>query len=268
MIAGKELIIFDLGTGVRNLGATLKAPTRANIFVTHYHYDHIQGLPFFGPVFDPQNEITIHGPTRDGRNVKNVILDQMQQPFFPITADMAFRAQIEYRAFKAGDRFESNGVCVTAIETKHPGGCLAYRLDYQNRSIVYATDTEQGETDKHLIAFARGADLLICDAMYTEDEYLGRTGSSKIGWGHSTWESAVQIGAAADVKTLVLFHHDPSRSDAAIDRLLRLHKKIRKNIVAAREGLVFHFKTTRASAPANRSPRERSSMSVSKMRPK
>jgi phosphoribosyl 1,2-cyclic phosphodiesterase len=238
--AGDERFIFDLGTGVRELGAAAGGPVTANIFISHYHYDHLQGLPFFGPIFDPRSRFTVRGPTRGGRTVKDVIAGQMQQPFFPVTADMVFRAQLEYQAFEAGDRLKLGGALVTAIEANHPGGNLAYRVEYRGRSVVYATDTEHGsDRDAQLVEFSRKADLLIYDAMYTEDEYLGRVGSPKIGWGHSTWQQGIKVADEAEVGTLVLFHHDPTRTDAALDALVKLVRRQRKATVAAREGLAF-----------------------------
>lgn len=239
--AGGETFIFDLGTGVRELGAAAQGPLEANIFISHYHYDHLQGLPFFGPMFDPRSRFTIRGPTRNARSVKDVLSGHMQQPFFPVTVEMVFRAQLEYQGFEAGDRLKLNGVSVTAIEANHPGGNLAYRVEFKNKSVVYATDTEHGNNDRdaQLMEFSRGADVLIYDAMYTEDEYLGRSGSPKIGWGHSTWQNAVKLAAEAEVGTLVLFHHDPTRSDEAMDALVKVVKKAHKNTIAAREGLVI-----------------------------
>lgn len=238
--AGEERFIFDLGTGVRELGAATKGPLVANIFLSHYHYDHLQGLPFFGPIFDQRNRFTIRGPTRNGRSVKEVVSEHMQQPFFPVTVEMVFRAQLEYQAFEAGDRLRSNGVTVSAIEANHPGGNLAYRVDFKGQSVVYATDTEHGaDRDAQLVDFARGAEVLIYDAMYTDDEYAGREGSSKIGWGHSTWQHAVRMANEAKVGTLVLFHHDPTRTDDALDALLKTAKKQRKATLAAKEGLVI-----------------------------
>ncbi len=238
--AGGEIFIFDLGTGVRELGAAAKGPLEANIFLSHYHYDHLQGLPFFGPMFDPRSRFTIRGPTRDGRSVKDVLSGHMQQPFFPVTVEMVFRAQLEYQGFEAGDRLRSNGVTVSAIEANHPGGNLTYRIEYKGKTIVYATDTEHGnDREAQLLDFARGADVLIYDAMFTDDEYSGRQGSSKMGWGHSTWQHGVRIAEKADVGTLVLFHHDPTRTDAALDALMRVVKKQRKATIAAKEGLVI-----------------------------
>ena len=139
--AGDELFIFDLGTGVRELGAAAQGPLDAHIFISHYHYDHLQGLPFFGPIFDPRSRFTIRGPTRGGRTVRDVVSGHMQQPFFPVTVEMVFRAQLEYQGFEAGDRLKLNGVTVSAIEAQHPGGNLAYRVDFKGKSVVYATDT-------------------------------------------------------------------------------------------------------------------------------
>lgn len=261
---GGERLIFDLGTGVRELGAAADGPVDAHIFVSHYHYDHLQGLPFFGPIFDPRSRFIIRGPTRNGRSVRDVLSGQMQQPFFPVTAEMVFRAQLEYQGFEAGDRLELGGAKISAVETNHPGGNLAYRVDYKGKSFVYATDTEHGsDRDQQLINFAKGADVLVYDAMYTEDEYLGRVGGPKTGWGHSTFQNAVKVAAQAEVGTLVLFHHDPTRTDDALDALLKDVKRQRKATIAAKEGLVLKL-TPRASTPARgrraapaKSPRRR-----------
>lgn len=239
MRAGDTRLIFDLGSGVRELGASANGPMDAQIFLSHYHYDHLQGLPFFGPIFDPKSHFVVRGPTRSGRSVKDVISGQMQQPFFPVTAEMVFRAQLEYQPFEAGDRTRLGEATVTAIEANHPGGNLVYRVEYRGRTVVYATDHEHGERDAQLIDFARGADVLIYDAMYTDDEYLGRTGSPRAGWGHSTWQNGVRIAHEAKVSSLVLFHHDPTRTDDALDALVRQVRRSFKKTIAAREGLII-----------------------------
>lgn len=237
---GDELVLFDLGTGVREFGNAAPRPVEGHIFISHYHYDHLQGLPFFGPIFDPRSRFVIRGPTRDGRTVKDVISGQMQQPFFPVTAEMVFRAQLDYQPFAAGDKARIGDGVITAIETHHPGGNLAYRIECRGKSIVYATDTEHGTArDAQLIDFARDADIFIYDAMYTEDEYLGRAGSPKIGWGHSTIETAAKVADDAGVGTLVLFHHEPTRNDDAMDELVKAARKLRKGTIAAREGLTI-----------------------------
>ncbi|MGA9523678.1 MAG: MBL fold metallo-hydrolase [Myxococcaceae bacterium] len=238
---GKELLIFDLGSGARALGDSFgPSGRRATIFLSHYHYDHLQGLPFFAPIFNPKNRFTVFGPRRNDLSIKEILAGQMVQPYFPVTAEMVFRAPVEYRDFEAGQKLELGGGVVSAQELNHPGGNLGYRIDYRGRSIVYATDVEHGsQLDERFYDFTRGADLLIYDAMYTEDEYLGRSGTSKKGWGHSTWQAAVNAADRAEVKTLVLFHHDPGRSDADMEKLLRAVRKHRPEAIAARENLVL-----------------------------
>ena len=236
---GEERIVFDMGSGARALGESAGgSPVRASNFLSHYHYDHLQGIPFFTPLFDPRSRFDFHGPTRRDRTVKELVAGQMMQPYFPVTAEMVFRAQVQFRPVAEGERLKVGDAVVTALEVNHPGGNLAYRVDYDGRSVVYATDVEHGsDRDARLEEFAAGADLFIYDSMYTEDEYLGRSGPPKIGWGHSTWQNAARAAEAARVKTLVLFHHDPTRSDRSLDLLVKAVRRLRPEALAAREGL-------------------------------
>jgi phosphoribosyl 1,2-cyclic phosphodiesterase len=236
--AGDQRLIFDLGSGLRALGDTYRSPVAASLFVSHYHYDHLQGLPFFTPIFDPRNRFTIYGPSRKGQDVRQILSGQMQQPYFPVTAEMVFRAQVDYRTAAEGTRLQlGDDVVVTALELNHPGGNLGYRVDYDGRSLVYATDIEAGtDMDRKLERFARDTDVLIFDAMYTEAEYLGLDGlTKKTGWGHSTWQGAIDAAEKSAARKLVLFHHEPTRTDADLDRLLRTVKKQRPEAIAAKE---------------------------------
>lgn len=243
MRCGDELLIFDLGTGVRELGEALLAtgqPVRASIFLSHYHYDHLQGLPFFTPIFIPRNSFTVYGAPRDGMSVKEVLAGQMVQPYFPVTAEQVFRAQLAYRDLGSGQVLELGPATVRTLDLNHPGGNLGYRVECNGKSVVYATDVEVGSAkDPELVAFAKDTDVLIVDAMYTEDEYRGRSGASKVGWGHSTWMSAVETANACGARQLVLFHHDPTRDDEAMDRFVEEVRKHRPEVIAAIESQVL-----------------------------
>jgi phosphoribosyl 1,2-cyclic phosphodiesterase len=243
MRCGEELLIFDLGTGVRELGEALLAtgqPVRGSIFLSHYHYDHLQGLPFFTPIFIPRNSFTVFGAPRDGMSVKEVLAGQMVQPYFPVTAEQVFRAQLSYRDLGSKQVLELGPATVRTLDLNHPGGNLGYRVECGGKSVVYATDVEHGSAkDPELVEFARDADVLIVDAMYTEDEYRGRSGASKIGWGHSTWMSAVETANASGARQLVLFHHDPTRDDESMDRFVEEVRKHRPEVIAAIESQVL-----------------------------
>ncbi len=236
--AGSSLIILDMGTGARALGDTLKTPCSGYVLLTHYHYDHLQGIPFFTPLFDARNEFVFCGATREGRTVKDIVSGQMRTPYFPVTADMVFRARVSFQPIADGDTLALDKTTIRALEVHHPGGALAYRIDHRGRSIVYATDTEHGtESDARLSEFSRGCDVFIYDSMYTEAEYHGRNGApSKVGWGHSTTERAVEAANAAQAKRLVLFHHEPLRTDDRMDALVRQIRKHRPETIAAKEG--------------------------------
>jgi phosphoribosyl 1,2-cyclic phosphodiesterase len=235
-----RLLIFDLGSGARALGDSLRdgSVSEAEIFLSHYHYDHLQGLPFFAPMFDPRNHFIVHGPTKAGRDVHAILSGQMAPPYFPVTADEVFLAGVDYRPISEADVISVGEASVRALELNHPGGALGYRVDFGRHSVVYATDIEHGSpADARLAAFARGTDVLIYDAMYTAEEYLGPPG--KVGWGHSTWEAAVAVARASDARLLVLFHHDPERDDVALRRLEKAARRLRPGTLAAREGMTL-----------------------------
>ncbi|MBM4379064.1 MAG: MBL fold metallo-hydrolase [Deltaproteobacteria bacterium] len=237
---GDVRMVFDLGSGLRELGESIlaeKSPVEVHLFLSHYHYDHVQGIPFFTPLFIPLNRFTFRGPRAGVQNVKAVMEGQMVQPYFPIPASF-FRAQLRFEDAIPGVEMKLGEATVRAVNLNHPGGCIGYRVEYRGRSVVYFTDVELHPTiDPQAIAFAEGADLFICDAMYTRDEYEGRGGAPKVGWGHSTWEAAVDAAEAAGVKTFVVFHHDPTRTDDALDSFLGAVRARRPEAVAATEGM-------------------------------
>ena len=238
--AGDRRIILDAGSGIRALGERLRdtdRPVEADVLLSHYHYDHLQGLPFFAPLAEPQNHFVFHGPRREGRGVQDVLEGQMVPPYYPVTLHHLARAAVEFRSLEPGEPFSIGPVHITSAELEHPGGNLGYRLEYGGRTLVYATDVEHTDRPaEELVDLARGADVLLHDAMYTPDEYEERRG-----WGHSTYGGALATAAAAKVKKLVLFHHDPDRADRALDAMLRRVQKAFPRTIAAREGLTLRL---------------------------
>jgi phosphoribosyl 1,2-cyclic phosphodiesterase len=233
--AGATRVILDAGTGLRALGATLTSPVDVSILFSHFHWDHIQGFPFFAPAYRPGNRVDLYGPERvTGRDVRAALEAQMRPPHFPIGLD-AMHAELGFFPLPAGARFQLGAFTVETAAANHPGGCLAYRLSSGGRSVVYATDTEHAvEPDRHLVGLARGCDLLIYDAQYTRAEY-----PTKRGWGHSTPEEAVRLAEAAGAEQLVLFHHDPAHDDDAIRRMEADARALFPLTTAAREGLTI-----------------------------
>ncbi len=231
--AGEDRIILDMGSGIAQLGKQLRgaAPLKADVFLSHYHWDHILGLPFFGPAYDPRNELVIHGAPRLGKTVRDILAGQMINPYFPVSlAEM--RAGLHFRSIDDGGRVHIGETVVIARELAHPGGALGFRIEHGGSSVVYATDFEHGcGGDEALIDLARDTDLLIYDATYTVPEYR-----THVGWGHSTWAEGIRIAEAAGARKLVLFHHDPSHDDAAVDEILRQARARFPQTEAAREG--------------------------------
>jgi phosphoribosyl 1,2-cyclic phosphodiesterase len=236
--AADELFIVDMGSGLRPLGEHVGfGPLRARVLMTHYHYDHVQGLPFFGPMYNPRNRFDVYGPRYEGKPVREVLAGQMVRPYFPVGLEV-IQAELAFHDVEPGQALSFGEATVKTAPLHHPGGSLGYRFEVGGRSVCYCTDVEHdgGARDAALIEFARGADWFILDAMYTPDEYLGKVGGPKRGFGHSTWEFAVQAARAAEVKNLVLCHHDPARSDDALDALVATTREHFPRTTAAREG--------------------------------
>lgn len=244
--AGKLLIVFDGGTGLRLLGKTLlkEMPIKAHLFFSHVHWDHIQGFPFFDPAFVPGNEINLYGGNNVSRTLEETLAGQMDHPSFPVHltdmgAKMIFHDVIENTPIEL-DAGDGTKAVISGAHGNHPNGVWAYRVDHGGKSVMYATDTEHyAVVDPRLASLAKGTDVLIYDSQYTPEEYAGTagTGGSKVGWGHSTFEEAVKLAKAAAVKKLVLYHHDPMQSDAAVAEKERRAKELWADCVAAREGL-------------------------------
>ncbi len=245
--AGDTTLVLDAGTGIRALGAKLAArgDQHVRLLLSHLHWDHIQGLPFFAPVWGPGVRIDLMGAVAAGTSLRDAIDVQMRAPHSPVTL-RDWRALLTFRDVVPGATMILGDARVTPAQLDHPGGVLGWRIEHAGASVVYATDVEHRaeSPDPKLVALARGADVLVYDAQYTDDEYEGRAGPSRKGWGHSTWRAAVELADAAAVGTLALFHHDPERDDAGVDAIERAAQGARASTVAAREGLVL-----RAGAP-------------------
>jgi phosphoribosyl 1,2-cyclic phosphodiesterase len=237
--AGDEIIILDAGTGLRRLGDHLLAQRdeiRASILFSHVHWDHIQGLPFFAPLFQPTTELALYGAP-DREDLEDALTRQMTAPNFPVPFG-ALPSSLSFHGVRGDASFSIGPARITPRLLNHPGGVYAYRIEVGARALVYATDTEHypDRLDDALVELSRGADMLIYDAMYTPDEYPRR-----IGWGHSTWVEAVKVARAAKVDTLVLFHHDPASDDARIAAIEREAAAALPGTLAAREGLVLEL---------------------------
>lgn len=239
VVCGGERIILDAGTGLRKLGDRMMAEgsLEATMLLSHQHWDHIQGIPFFVPAYIPTARLRIYGGVNGVMSLRETLEHQMTAPVFPVRLD-ELGAQIDLCEVRSGHSFSVGGARVKAIKVNHPGGCFAYRIDFEGKSVVYATDTEHYAcVDPALRALAQGADVLIYDSQYTPEEYRGDAGRSKVGWGHSTYVAGAELARSAGVGQYVLFHHDPSRNDAKVAEIEARAQVLFPESVAAREGM-------------------------------
>lgn len=239
MRCGSRTLIFDLGSGALPLGRDLLARGVADvdIYITHAHYDHVIGLPFFNPFYHPDFSACLWaGPSRGSVSTADMVAQLMREPFLPITTDI-FRASIAYRDIEPGSTVTPRpGIAVSTVALNHPGGCLGYRVDFDGKAICYITDTEHvpGQPDRNVLALIDGADLVIYDATFTDEEFMPCRG-----FGHSTWREGAALCDSAGVKTFVVFHHSIDHDDAAMDAIADELRQARPNSVVAREGLVL-----------------------------
>jgi phosphoribosyl 1,2-cyclic phosphodiesterase len=233
--AGRQILIFDAGTGIRDLGNQLlkefkTQPVTLHLFISHTHWDHIQGFPFFMPAYYKNFQIIVYGPPARDKSLKDLFKFQMNSEYFPVPLG-DLNAQIVMQEVR--EPFRLDDLQITSFYMNHPAMTLAFKIFDGEKTFVFATDNEPyrytlhaarkdplaaqygAELDQKFVDFITGADVVVCDAQYTQEEYR-----SKIGWGHSPIESVVEFAIKAHVKQLALFHHDPSHDDAAIDAIV------------------------------------------------
>jgi ribonuclease BN (tRNA processing enzyme) len=245
-ISGEPLYVFDCGSGIKqlsdHLAATKVQRLSARVFISHTHWDHINTIPFFGPLYMRGNQIEVFGPYQGDLTIERAIAAQMESVYFPVTI-REFGARLVFRDLRE-ETVTFGSVRIDTILLKHPGYCLGYRLTCHGRSVCYITDNELYlRTDprydlayvERLANFVRGADLLITDTTYRDHEY-----PAKVDWGHSCVSEVADLAARARVKRLHLFHHDPDQSDDDIDLKLK----------EAREALARLGSNVECNAPA------------------
>ncbi|MBL4906042.1 MAG: MBL fold metallo-hydrolase [Sneathiella sp.] len=232
-----RVIILDAGTGIRMLGNCLlnRNIKDYSFLQSHTHWDHINGFPFFAPVYRDDVNIEIHaGHLAHSCGIQQVLSSQMCQPTFPVPfAELS--ANIRFRDFHAGESFSlGDGIYVRTAPLNHPDGGTGYRIEYEGTSVCYVTDTEHviGQVDENILKLIDGADLVIYDSTYTDEEY-----PQFEGWGHSTWQEGVKLCKMAGAKQLAIFHHDPSHDDAFMDVIAEKASKEWSGAFVAQEGM-------------------------------
>lgn len=233
-----ELVILDAGTGIYQLALTLfgELPIEAHLFLTHTHWDHIQGLPFFIPTFIPGNTVRIYGAFDlvDQKNIRQILARQLEYCYFPVR-EAELKATLHYTTLKERQTVQAGSVTVTNILMNHPVLNFGYRVECNGKSIFFTGDHEQlyniyapedeewaeyqqyvNEKNKAIIDFMRGVDILVADTSYTIQDY-----PQKKGWGHSTFDANIDMARAAEIKTVYFTHHEPVRSDDELERVFK-----------------------------------------------
>ena len=232
-----RIAIIDAGSGIRNLGKDLMKDGfhQDELFIgfTHFHWDHIQGLPFFSPAYNPNTVINILalGKGREIENLEGIFKEQMKSEYFPIPLE-GMGAKFNFLQIEQNE-LKINDTSVRVIKQNHPGGSFGYRLEEKGKIVVVCTDIEHGDSVRpDIVEFCKGADLLVHEAQYTSEELQNHRG-----WGHSSYDQAIEVAERAGVKQLAITHHDPEHNDAFLRKMERECQKRYPNCVLAREGM-------------------------------
>lgn len=236
---GGRTLVLDAGTGLRPMGKHFLRDNirNATLLLSHAHWDHINGFPFFEPGYCPDFSLDIFARDLSGCScIGEVLTTCMEKPLFPVPLT-TMRAKIGFQNLHAGDQLDlAPGLVVKTGELNHPGGAVGYRIEYAGKSFCYVTDTEHvpGQLDQNILRLIEGADVVVYDTTYTEAEY-----ATRVGWGHSTWNEGVKLMEAAGAKRLCLFHHDPDHDDTAMAAIEREAAQRFPGAFAAREGVTL-----------------------------
>jgi len=256
---GENFFILDAGSGIRALGLHLMSlgkPIKSHVFISHMHWDHIQGIPFFVPAFIPGNEFVFHGAQEADMNLEDILADQMNPVNFPVQIEV-MASEFNFEPLYEG-KYTIEGIKIETMYLNHPGYALGYKFYINDKAVIYISDNEPypvfpetaqdsdnpdqmqivEDNNQRLINFIRDAHILIHDAQYTPDEY-----KTKVQWGHSPYDYTVKVALEANVKTLVLFHHDPLHNDEFVDGMVDAARKVswqagsNMKIIGAQEGM-------------------------------
>jgi phosphoribosyl 1,2-cyclic phosphodiesterase len=235
---GVSRLIFDAGSGIRPLGLDIveKGPDTIHIFLTHFHWDHIQGFPFFAPLYDEEDSIKVVGPKQKDIDVQNLFAGQMGPIYFPVPFSVV-AAAMEFEHLNEGE-YELDDARMRVMRVKHPSFVIAYRIELGGKTICLIPDNEMKgdmydvgpDWEKRIVEFVGDADLLVHDSMYTEKEYERRAG-----WGHSTFSQSIRLAEEGGVGQLLFFHHDPTRTDEQLDSIV---EELREELAARGSKLV------------------------------
>lgn len=239
---GIGTVIMDAGTGIRKLGKDILSGkidigNRIVLGFTHFHWDHIQGFPFFDPAYNSESviEILTMGK-RKIHSLKDIFSTQMQSTYFPVQLEN-MGANLIFQKYDADELIRETGAVVNSVDVHHPGGCIGVRIQYKRNTVVFCTDTEHpGGIDNRVVKLADNADVLIHDAQYTDEEL-----ETHKGWGHSSYSQAMEVAERANVKNLILTHHDPDHDDSFLKKIEKKCQERFNNLVFARDGLELKF---------------------------